>query len=536
VLTVTVTDSGSPGQSDTATVTIDVTDANEFAPVALDAAFSLAENASNGTLLGAVAASDADGSQTLSYAITAGDPTGIFAIHAASGQITLADGSQLDHETLAQHVLTVTVTDSGSPALAGTATVTIDVTDVNEFSPVALDATFSVAEDASNGTPLGAVSASDADSSQTLSYAITAGNTGGVFAIDAVSGALTVADASQLDYDSVSQYLLTVRVTDSGSPARSGTAAVTIDVTDVNLSTPLVLDAAMSVLQGTANGTQVGVVTASDGDASETLSYAITGGDPTGVFAIDAATGAIRVADGAQLNPALTPQYVLTVTVTDSGVPARSATATATVTVTPANPGALPQTPEEEPAPAPAAEPDPAASSQDRGSDPQTEPSGRVQVIAVELLDERPSEFQFAARLSSLVEALSSAGSPRIEQAIDARLQAEQLEPDLLFDPMMWEVLQNTLDSVHEDLEREAPIVAESAVLRSAALAITAGTLSWLMRASSLMTSLMISLPAWMRFDPLPILQRDDEDAEEDEFERWHEDRQLEDLFEERAD
>ena len=46
-----------------------------------------------------------------------------------------------------------------------------------------------------------------------------------------------------------------------------------------------------------ADGTVVGSVSASDPDAGDSLSYAITGGDPTGVFAINSATGEITVAD-----------------------------------------------------------------------------------------------------------------------------------------------------------------------------------------------------------------------------------------------
>ena len=51
----------------------------------------------------------------------------------------------------------------------------------------------------------------------------------------------------------------------------------------------------------------VGSVSASDPDAGDTLSYAITGGDPTGAFAIDSATGEITVADSSQLDFETTP-------------------------------------------------------------------------------------------------------------------------------------------------------------------------------------------------------------------------------------
>lgn len=96
-------------------------------PTVDDAAFTVSENVNIGTTVGTVSASDPDDGDTLTYAITDGDPGGLFAI-THSGLISTAGA--LDHEATARHVLTVTVTDSGS--LTDTATVTIDVEDVDE--------------------------------------------------------------------------------------------------------------------------------------------------------------------------------------------------------------------------------------------------------------------------------------------------------------------------------------------------------------------------------------------------------------------
>ena len=85
------------------------------------------ENSANGTSVGTVSASDPDTGSTLIYAITAGNETGIFAINSSTGEITVADGSQLDYETTTSYDLTVTVTDDmtgstitepGSPSYA----------------------------------------------------------------------------------------------------------------------------------------------------------------------------------------------------------------------------------------------------------------------------------------------------------------------------------------------------------------------------------------------------------------------------------
>ena len=92
---------------------------------------------------------------------------------------------------------------------------------------------FSIAEDAATTTPVGAVSATDPDEGDTVTYAITAGNEDGKFAVDGSTGEITVAGA--LDHETAPAYTLTVEASDGNGGA--STAAVSIAVTDV-LDTP----------------------------------------------------------------------------------------------------------------------------------------------------------------------------------------------------------------------------------------------------------------------------------------------------------
>ena len=259
--------------------TVDVTDVNE-APTVGDQAFALDENQLAGAAVGTVAASDPDAANTLSYAITAGNAAGLFAIDATSGAITTTQA--LDHEAAAQHVLTIEVTDSATPGLTDTATITIDVGDLNE-APTIGDQAFALDENQLAGTVVGTVAASDPDAAAepfgTLSYAITAGNAAGLFAIDAATGAITTTQA--LDHEAAAQHLLTVEVTDSATPGLTDTAAITIDVGDVN-EAPTVADQAFALDENQLAGAVVGTVAASDQDAANTLSYAITAGNAAG--------------------------------------------------------------------------------------------------------------------------------------------------------------------------------------------------------------------------------------------------------------
>ena len=312
-----MTDSG--GLTDTATITVGVTDVNE-APTAADASFTIAENAGTNAVVGSVTASDPDAGDTISYAITGGNADGAFAID-ANGQITVANGSLLDHETAPSRTLTVTVTDAAG--LTDTATVTVGVTDVNE-APTAADASFTIAENAGTNAVVGSVSASDPDAGDTISYAITGGNADGAFAIDA-NGQITVANGSLLDHETAPSRTLTVTVTDAAG--LTDTATVTVGVTDVN-EAPTAADASFTIAENAGTNAVVGSVTASDPDAGDTISYAITGGNADGAFAIDA-NGQITVANGSLLDHETAPSRTLTVTVTD----AAGLTDTATVTI-----------------------------------------------------------------------------------------------------------------------------------------------------------------------------------------------------------
>ena len=191
-------------------------------PVVDNANFSIDENSVAGTAVGVVTASDPDG-QDVTFAITAGNGGGEFAIDPATGELTVAGA--LDHEAQDQYVLTVEATDDGSPAAAGSGTITIDVGDVNE-APTVDDANFGISEGAAVGDLVGTVSASDPDDGDSLTFEIIGGNTGTAFAIDN-AGVITVAAA--LDASVQDSYVLTVQVTDTGS--LTDTATVIIDVT-----------------------------------------------------------------------------------------------------------------------------------------------------------------------------------------------------------------------------------------------------------------------------------------------------------------
>lgn len=117
------------------------------------------------------------------------------------------------------------------------ATMTIDITPVNDApTDLSLSAN-TVAENAANGTVVGTVNGTDPDSGDTKAYSLT-DNAGGRFAINSVTGQITVANSSLLNYEVATSHNVTVRVTDSGGLTYDET--FTINLTDVNEATPTI--------------------------------------------------------------------------------------------------------------------------------------------------------------------------------------------------------------------------------------------------------------------------------------------------------
>ena len=204
---------------------------------------------------------------------------------------------------------------------------TVTVTNVDE--PPAFDAAsyaFSVAEDAAVGAAVGSVSATDPESGA-LTYAITAGNAAGAFALNTGTGALTL--AKTLDRATTSSYSLTLTASDAAGA--TATATVAISVTSAG-PRPVFGSAsyAFSVAQTVTIGTRIGTVTATHPDGA-TVVYDITAGNDASHWAVDALAGHVVV--GAQLNHAATPTYTLTITAS-TGRNTPTATTTVTITVT----------------------------------------------------------------------------------------------------------------------------------------------------------------------------------------------------------
>lgn len=190
--------------------------------------YTVAENSAAGTVVGSAHANDPDAGDTRAFTITGGSGAGLFAIDAATGQITVTGA--LNYEAASSYTLDLRVTDAGG--LFDSRTVTINITDVNETPTISPAGPFTVAENTAAGTVVTTMSATDPDGGQTLTYSIVSGNGDGIFAINAATGALRFVHSPDYEYDN--SYTLVIRATDNGAGNLYSETTVSVAVTDVN--------------------------------------------------------------------------------------------------------------------------------------------------------------------------------------------------------------------------------------------------------------------------------------------------------------
>ncbi|MEM9386345.1 MAG: cadherin domain-containing protein, partial [Pseudomonadota bacterium] len=308
-----ITATSEDGSSTSQQYTVTVNDVNEFnvSPVTdTDAtANSISENVSAGDTVGVTAfASDDDGSNNeVTYALT-DNPNDAFAIDAESGVVTVADPSAIDFETDDSMRIEVTATsDDGSTS---SQRFTIEINDFDEFDVTAIsdsdgDAN-TVRENAVDGVYVGlTASASDDDGTNSDVTFSLSDDANGTFAIDAETGEVTVADASQLDFESAQSMRIEVTATsEDGSVSTQDYDIAIGDHNEFHVTMPSDTDAtANSVAEDASAGDVVGVtVFAEDADGSTNeVSYELVS-NPNDAFAIDAETGVVTVADPNGLN------------------------------------------------------------------------------------------------------------------------------------------------------------------------------------------------------------------------------------------
>ncbi|XP_046644672.1 fat-like cadherin-related tumor suppressor homolog isoform X5 [Daphnia pulicaria] len=330
-LTAHVQDRERPQWECTSEVVIALMDVNDNAPSFNQDwyTFAVPEDAELRTIVGKIHATDSDlglnrkirYSMVTSTTSLAGQNS--FAIDAESGIVTVAKG--LDRETVPSYNLTVSAIDLGTPSLLSTVVVTIVVTDVNDNPPQFSRKLYaaSVAESSAIGAEILNVLATSLDIgvNAEIKYSIVGGNEHRHFAIDPLSGVISLAEP--LDYERAREFYLTVQALDGGVPPLSNHAAVNITVLDSNDNPPIFTQASYSaaIREDAIIGETVLRLNAVDLDGGDNgrITYTLLNGDRHAQFRIDSSTGLLAVSG--QLDRELITSYMLEVEARDNGLP-----------------------------------------------------------------------------------------------------------------------------------------------------------------------------------------------------------------------
>ncbi len=107
----------------------------------------------------------------------------------------------------------------------------------------------------------------------------------------------------------------TVTLTIEASDTFNATTSDSFDVTVTNVNDDPVLNNQSFVVDpAESNGFVVGIIDVSDPDLGDTLTYTVVSGDPTSIFAVNSANGAITIADSSQLVEGTFVNLVVSVT------------------------------------------------------------------------------------------------------------------------------------------------------------------------------------------------------------------------------
>ncbi|XP_045765559.1 neural-cadherin-like isoform X1 [Maniola jurtina] len=283
-VTVKATDQGEPSLEGVCSFTVEITDVNDNPPLFDRQKYveNVKQDASIGTNILRVSASDedADNNGAIVYTLSAPyNPADIeyFEIQPESGWIVLK--KPLDRET---YKLEAMAQDKGFPPLSRTVEVQIDVVDRANNPPVWDHTVYGpiyIRENLPVGAKVVSVKASSGiENNPTVFYRLMPGSTAQTnkfhtfYLQQRADNGFTWADIKvnhPLDYESIKEYNLTIRVENNGAQQLASEATVYIMLEDVNDEIPLFTEREQeTVLEGEPIGTKVTQVNAIDKDGT----------------------------------------------------------------------------------------------------------------------------------------------------------------------------------------------------------------------------------------------------------------------------
>lgn len=312
-VSVTVTDDGVPPLSDTKVLVVTVLATNS-APVLAGISNQVVVEGQLLTVY--AAASDVDG-DALTYSLGTNVAAGM-SINATNGIITWTPGEAQGPST---NVVTVVVTDNGSPVLSDTTTFVVTVLEANSM-PVLAGITNQMVVEGQLLTVTAVATDSDMPVNG-LSYSLGTNAPAGL-SINASTGEITWTPG---EAQGPGTNMVTVMVVDDGTPELSASTTFTVTVQEDNTAPVITVATNQLVIEG-----MLLVVTNSATDAdvpANGLTFSLGTNAPAGMV-INATNGVVTWTPTSAQAPSTN---LITVVVTDDGVPPLSANGTFMVTV-----------------------------------------------------------------------------------------------------------------------------------------------------------------------------------------------------------
>jgi hypothetical protein len=419
------------------------------------------------------------------------------------------------------------VDDQGHVGLGGPQvdqdSIDITITPVND-APEVSDQSFAVGEHSPGGIVVGWIVAADADLGDSLTFAVESGDPGGAFTVDAASGAVSVAGHVDLLFEAQDRYQLRVRVTDDSGAA--DTAVVTVDVTNVD-TPPTASGDRYAVDQATTFTVAAGGVLANDAD--------VDGDALTAILLSRPAHGAFSFAADGSFTYTPDPTFIGTDSFTYRPTDGIEAGTEVTVLLE-VHP--LAQVGDNGP------DDSNHKNEQDSRDDEEDEPSGDTSTPladppspdppSADRLPQRDGQTSAApapvttlwpgpasepaSEETTAVFVADSAGDAALNQTLrviserdaaadDAPPATDRRNVPTLNTGLLW----GQLDTLQEDLlhDVESGEFFQNLVVGTTAASVTGltvGYVIWLIRGGTLIAGMVSALPAWIAFDPLPVL------------------------------
>ncbi|XP_061045689.1 LOW QUALITY PROTEIN: protocadherin alpha-3-like [Eubalaena glacialis] len=345
---VEATDKGNPPMADHCTVVVEILDTNDNVPELVVKSLSLPvlEDAPLGTVIALISVSDRDSGANGQVTCTLTHHVPFKLVSTFKNYYSLVLDSALDRESMANYEVVVTARDGGSPSLSTTASVFVEVSDVNDNAPAFAQPEYTVLVKENNppGCHIFTVSARDADAQENalVSYSLVERRVGeralsSYVSVHAESG--KVYALQPLDHEELELLQFQVSARDAGVPPLGSNVTLQVFVLDENDNAPALLlpgpgggAGALSqlVARSVGAGHVVAKVRAVDADSGYNawLSYELqpAAGGARSPFRVGLYTGEISTTRA--LDEADAPRQRLLVLVKDHGEPALTATAT----------------------------------------------------------------------------------------------------------------------------------------------------------------------------------------------------------------